>query len=224
LQPQYDKIREIYRNLYQQFGPQGWWPADNRFEVIVGAILTQAISWQNVEKALQSLQAANLMSESGLLSAPPDDLAGVIRPALYHHQKAKKLKIMMHFIINEYQGDYDLMFSEPMDILRTRLLSLWGIGKETADSILLYAGNYPIFVVDAYTRRIFSRIGLVGEDISYQEMQDYIHNHLDTSVDLYNEFHALLVRLGAEYCKKRRPKCKECPVAEICRQSANMEE
>ena len=209
-------IMQIYQLLLEHFGPRSWWPAESRFEVIVGAILTQAVAWKNVEKAISALKKADLFSPQSLLQTPTEELAKLIKPALYHRQKTRKLKGALEFIQDNYGGDLDLMFREPLGKLRESLLRLWGIGPETADSILLYAGNYPIFVVDAYTGRIFSRLGLVTEKISYQEMQDFLHNRVAENVAIYNEYHALLVALGGNYCKKKKPLCCSCPLAHLC--------
>jgi endonuclease III related protein len=210
-------IMALYAALWEHFGPRGWWPGENRFEIIVGAILTQAVAWRNAEKALQGLKEAQLFSATQIIAAEVEELALALKPALYNRQKAKKLAGLMTLIQSEYKGDYDLMFSEPQEILRRKLLALWGIGEETADSILLYAGQYPVFVVDSYTRRIFSRIGLVEENIDYTEMQTFMQDNIAQDVGLYNEYHALLVALGSQYCKKTRPACSGCPIAYYCK-------
>lgn len=217
---QSDKIMEIYTRLLQHFGPREWWPADNRLEVIIGAILTQAVSWKNVEKAIDSLKKAGIVSIDKILNISPDKLADLIKPALYHRQKARKLQEIMRFIEEEYEGNLDLMFRESLYILREKLLSIWGVGEETADSILLYAGSYTIFVVDTYTKRIFSRIGMVQENISYSEMQVFMETNVDRSLEVYNEYHALLVALGANYCKKKNPVCFTCPLLYLCKYSS----
>lgn len=219
-----DKIIDIYRLLLGHFGPQGWWPAESTLEIILGAILTQAVAWKNVEKALESLKTNHKLSIPAILNTPQDELAELIKPALYHRQKAKKVIIMMDFIDKNYHGDFELMFQEPMLKLRQELLALWGIGEETADSILLYAGNYPVFVVDTYTCRIFSRLGLVSEKISYGKMQGYLMERLPEEVPLYNEYHALLVALGANYCRKTTPLCSQCPLILICNYYEIMQE
>lgn len=218
------KIMDTYRLLFKHFGPQGWWPAEDKLEIILGAILTQAVAWKNVEKALDVLKANHKMSITAILETPQDELAELIRPALYHRQKARKLIIMMDFIEKNYHSDLELMFKEPLPKLRQDLLSLWGIGEETADSILLYAGNYPIFVVDTYTCRIFSRLGLVPQKISYSKMQGYLMDNLPAQVALYNEYHALLVALGANYCRKTNPLCSQCPLILICNYHEIMQE
>lgn len=212
-----EKLMQIYNCLLDHFGPRGWWPADSRLEVIIGAILTQAVAWKNVEKSINNLKAANLIDVKAIISIDEQLLAELIKPALYHRQKTKKLKAVMAYIEENYQGDLDLMFSKPLSLLREELLAIWGIGPETADSILLYAGDKEVFVVDAYTKRIFSRLGMVDANITYQELQEFLEGNLPLDVYLYNEFHALLVGLGANYCKKNRPFCQECPLSSQCK-------
>jgi len=207
----------IYDHLYKAFGPRHWWPAESRLEVIIGAVLTQGVSWRNVEKAINNLKNTGNMDLNALLHLDDDALSGLIHSAGYHRQKARKLKTLLGWLNSRFGGDIDRMFNNPTSQLRCELLNLWGIGPETADSILLYAGEHPVFVVDAYTRRIFSRMGMVHEGIDYQELQSYFHHHLPPQAQLYNEYHALLVKLGAEYCKKRRPRCGECPLGTGCR-------
>jgi endonuclease-3 related protein len=210
------RLMEIYHKLLEHFGPRGWWPGESCLEIMLGAVLTQAVAWKNVEKAIAALKEAGLLDFSALLAIAEEELADFIKPALYHRQKARRLKILLDFIAENYGGDIDLMFSEPLSPIRARLLALWGIGPETADSILLYAGNYPVFVVDAYTIRIFSRLGWVEDKCSYEKMQGLMQRHLPADTQIYNEYHALLVALGANYCKKRKALCQECPLAEYC--------
>lgn len=219
-----DTMIQIYEHLYLRYGPRGWWPADSQLEVIIGAILTQAVAWRNVEKAIDNLKGEGVLDYQALLELPEDKLADLIRPALYNRQKAKKIKAILQFIELEYQGHLDHMFQTPLEQLRSQLLGIWGIGPETADSILLYAGNKAIFVVDAYTIRIFHRLGLVDEKITYKEMQDFMQAHLATQVEIYNEFHALLVALGSECCRKKRPQCFKCPLGNFCPQYVHGQE
>lgn len=213
-------IDQIYTHLYEHYGPRGWWPADTQLEVIIGAILTQAVAWKNVEKAIDNLKAEGVLSYQDLLEIPEDKLADLIKPALYNRQKAKKIKAILQFIELEYKGNLEYMFQTPLEELRSQLLGVWGIGPETADSILLYAGHKAIFVVDAYTIRIFSRLGLVAENVTYLQMQDFLQAYVARQVELYNEFHALLVALGAECCRKKRPQCFKCPLKNCCREHA----
>lgn len=213
-------LMEIYQVLLDYFGPRGWWPGESRQEIIIGAVLTQAVSWKNVEKAIVNLKQAGVLDFEVLANLEDARLAELIRPALYHRQKAKKLKLLTSFIIEQFGGNLDLMFKQPADILRPQLLAVWGIGPETADSILLYAGNQLVFVVDAYTKRIFARLGLVDEDISYYQLQNFIQGQVIPQVEIYNEFHALLVALGARICKKTAPLCEKCPISNFCKYSA----
>lgn len=210
------QIENIYEKLFSHFGPLHWWPGDSPFEVMVGAVLTQAVSWNNAARAVNNLKAAELLSVEGMLAIPRTELAELIRPALYHGQKARKLQELMGFISGHYEGSLEKMFRAEFETLRTQLLSVWGIGPETADSILLYAGEYPVFVVDAYTIRIFSRIGLISEKTKYREMQLFLHNNCRKEVYFYNEYHALLVNLGKDFCRKNKPLCQSCPISTAC--------
>jgi endonuclease-3 related protein len=204
-------LGELYDALVARFGRRGWWPGDSPFEVCVGAILTQNTAWKNVAKAIENLKAARALDPFTLHSMPHEDLAELIRPAGYYNVKAKRLRNLLDLITGEYKGDLDSLFSLPVDELRTRLLSVNGVGFETADSIILYAAEKPVFVVDAYTGRVLKRHGLVDEDADYTAMQELFHSHLARDVDLYNDFHAQIVAVGHRYCK-RKPRCDECPL------------
>ena len=195
----------------RRFGPQGWWPGETPFEVIVGAILTQGTAWANVERAIANLKAARLLSVRGLGRVPRGRLARLIRPSGYFNQKAVKLKAFMAFMRREYGGGLAAMGREPTAPLRAKLLAVHGIGPETADSILLYAFGRPAFVVDAYTVRVLSRHGLLPPGAGYGEAQRYLVSRLPRDARLFNEFHALFVRVGKEYCG-RRPRCAGCPL------------
>ncbi len=207
-----EKIADIYQKLYRSFGPQSWWPGETPFEVIVGAILTQNTNWQNVAKAIDNLKKAKVLTTRKLHSLPIDKLAQLIRPSGYFNIKAKRLKEFLNFLFNNYGGNLKKMFSRPLEDLRKEILSVRGIGPETADSILLYAAGLPIFVVDAYTKRIFSRKKLFAEDTDYHKVQKIFMENLKKDVQLYNEYHALIVRLGKDFCKKTKPKCEICPI------------
>lgn len=224
MQPTQEALMQIYHTLLEHFGPRGWWPADSRLEVIIGAVLTQAVAWKNVTRAIDNLKSAQLIDITAILNINEEDLAQHIKSALYHRQKARKLKALMNFIATEYNSDLDLMFTESLPVLRKKLLAVWGIGPETADSILLYAGDKTIFVVDTYTKRIFYRLGMVDEKISYQEMQEYLQHHMPPDLYIYNEYHALLVGLGANYCKKSRPRCNQCPLLNLCKYLTHLQE
>ncbi len=217
-------VMQIYRMLLNHYGPRGWWPGESRLEIIVGAILTQAVAWNNVEKAISNMKIKNLFTFQSLLDIAEEELAALIKPALYNRQKAKKIKFMINFIDKEYNRELDSMFKTTLPQLREELLGIWGIGPETADSILLYAGDQPIFVVDAYTMRIFKRLGMVDENITYQQMQDFMHANVEANTYIYNEYHALLVALGANCCKKNHADCSLCPISSLCKQSSHLQE
>ncbi|MFW5992460.1 MAG: endonuclease III domain-containing protein [Halanaerobiaceae bacterium] len=208
-----DAVEDIYRRLYNEFGPQGWWPSETDFETIVGAILTQAVNWTNVEKAIENMKQEGVLSPEKVRAVDNNKLAVLIKPSGYYNMKAKKLKAFIHFLFKEYDGSLKLMFQERLEDLRKKLLGIYGIGPETADSILLYAGGYPVFVVDAYTKRIFYRLNYVSKNINYHDLQQLIMDNFRISVDNYNEFHALLVETGKNYCKRNNQLCKECPLA-----------
>ncbi|MBW2064447.1 MAG: endonuclease III domain-containing protein [Deltaproteobacteria bacterium] len=194
------------------FGPQHWWPGETEIEIIVGAVLTQNTNWKNVEKAIKRLKEKNLLSIEAIHSLPTQVLAEVIRPAGYYNVKAKRLKNLIHFIVERYGEDITVFLNEETEKLRQGLLSVRGIGEETADSILLYAAARPVFVIDAYTFRILSRHGMVAEQSSYSELQSFFMDHLPEDRGLYGEFHALIVRTGKEFCLSRGPRCPICPL------------
>ena len=204
-------LLEIYNRLYDEFGPQGWWPAKSPFEVMVGAILTQNTAWTNVEKAIKNLKKQKLLSPEKIKKVPIKKLAKAVRSSGFYNEKAKKLKSLVKFL---GQNGKSINKLRALDIttLRERLLAVKGIGKETADSVILYALDKPIFVVDAYTKRIFERRGLIEKDASYDEIQRFFMNSLPAKTKLFNEYHALIVRTGKEYCKRRKPLCKKCPL------------
>lgn len=204
-------LTEIYSALYSFFGPQHWWPGDTAFEVAVGAILTQNTNWGNVEKAISNLKKEKSLNVKILLEMPQNRLASLIRPAGYFNIKAKRLRNFLTFVSNHYRGSMKMMKSEPVHSLREDLLSVNGIGPETADSILLYALEKPVFVIDAYTKRILQRHGLASEKTTYHELQELFHKNLDPDVALYNEYHALFVMLGKDFCRPK-PNCKGCPL------------
>lgn len=201
-----------YQTLFDRLGPQNWWPARTPFEVIVGAILTQNTSWSNVERAISNLRRERLLTPRALQRVPFLRLASLIRSSGYFRQKTKKLKAFVRFLRKEYAGSLARMFRTPTLELREKLLAVHGIGPETADSILLYAGKKDVFVVDAHARRIFSRHGWVSEDVSYEELRAKIEAALPRDVSRYNEFHALLVMAGKNWCRTREPRCSECPL------------
>ncbi|NQT75473.1 MAG: endonuclease III domain-containing protein [Candidatus Omnitrophica bacterium] len=208
-------LLKIYKLLYERFGPRHWWPGDTRLEIIIGAILTQNTAWANVEKAIANLKNARLLKVKGLSRVPKKRLAGLIRPAGYYNIKSQRIKNFLGFLNTAYGGDIKRMLSTETRRLRTELLEVKGIGPETADSILLYAGEKPAFVVDAYTKRIFSRHGFIQGDASYEAVQAIFLSNLPKDVRLFNEFHALIVELGKELCKSKKPLCNKCPIRRI---------
>lgn len=207
-----NRLPLYYRALSDRLGPQNWWPAKTPFEVIVGAILTQNTSWTNVERAIANLRRERLLTPLALERVPFARLASLIRSSGYFRQKAKKLKAFVRFLRRHYSLSLARMFQTPTLALREKLLAVHGIGPETADSILLYAGHKDVFVVDAYTRRIFSRHGFVPERVPYEELRSKIEAALPRDVSRYNEFHALLVQVGKNWCRPRDPRCAECPL------------
>lgn len=206
-----NRLPLIYRKLLEAFGPQHWWPGETPFEVAVGAILTQNTNWSNVEKAVSNLKAAGALNPPALRRMRRDRLALLIKPAGYFNIKTKRLKAFVDFLCKGFRGSMSRMAREDAGELRKRLLEVHGIGPETADSILLYALKKPVFVVDAYTKRILSRHRIVDSRASYETLQDLFHRMLPPDEAVYNEFHALIVRLGKEYCRPR-PLCSGCPL------------
>ncbi|MDO8578514.1 MAG: endonuclease, partial [Dehalococcoidales bacterium] len=186
----------IYNRLFTAYGPQHWWPAESPFEVMVGAILTQSAAWKNVEKAITNLKAADALSPQALRRLGLPELAALVRPSGYYKAKARKLKAMAEWLGENYGDDIAKMSTQTTEILREQLLGVHGIGPETADSIILYAANQPVFVIDAYTRRIFDRLGIVPEAKTYAGYKALFMNNLPADKKLFNEYHALLVQLG----------------------------
>ena len=237
------EIISYYRALFSRWGSQNWWPAESRFEVIVGAYLTQNTNWSNVEKAIANLRRARVLTVKGLREIALRRLETLIRPSGYFRQKARNLKTFIRFLDRNHRGSLDRMFACPTRQLREELLALNGVGPETADSILLYAGNHPVFVVDAYTRRILERHGLITPKTGYEQIRALLEQALigaDPAQLLFepggteprhsvsrmsgmprghlsqhfNELHALIVRVGSQLCRKT-PKCQECPLGDF---------
>lgn len=215
-------LPDIYQRLLGRFGPQHWWPADESFEVIVGAILTQSAAWGNVEKAIVNLRGVGALSPRALRELPRPKLAALIHPCGYYNAKALKLKAFALWLGNHYDDDLDRLFALDADDLRQQLLAVHGVGPETADSIILYAAGKPVFVIDAYTRRIISRLGLAPEKESYAAYQRFFMENLPSDAKLFNEYHALLVCLGKNVCR-RRPLCAECCLGDICQFYGNLD-
>jgi endonuclease III related protein len=237
------QIRDYYQTLYQAWGPQHWWPARSRFEVIVGAYLTQNTSWKNVETALRNLHSAHALSLSAIRRIPIAKLEGLIRPAGYFRQKAARLKTLVAFVDRQYGGSLSRMFAQPTEKLREELLQLNGVGPETADSILLYAGQHEVFVVDAYARRILARHGILPENAAYEEIRSLFERALSATMtvssatpvqplpahepspmsslersptaQVYNDMHGLIVAAGKRFCLKSKPQCESCPLQEF---------
>jgi endonuclease-3 related protein len=205
------QLIDIYHRLSAHFGPQRWWPAQSPLEVMVGAVLTQNTNWKNVEKAIANLKQAGLLDAGRLYQIDPEDLAQFIRPAGYYNLKALRLKALIAWLWETYGGDLQAICERPADLLREQLLAIRGIGPETADSILLYALDKPVFVVDAYTARILGRHRLISPPADYSEIQSLFENALPREVRLYNEYHALLVCCGKEFCRPKA-RCDGCPL------------
>jgi endonuclease-3 related protein len=206
------QLLEIYRVLLDSFGPQHWWPGETPFEVAVGAVLTQNTSWTNVKKAIANLKAAGCLDAAKLHEISAAELETLIRPAGYFRVKAKRLRNFINWLCDEYAGDMQNLEGVGTTQLREELLSISGVGRETADSILLYALNRPIFVVDAYTARVMVRHGLIApDDLDYPQLQDLFHSNLEPDAALFNEYHALLVHVGKDFCKPT-PRCPLCPL------------
>lgn len=206
------ELERYFQTLSSALGPQHWWPARTPFEVIVGAILTQNTAWTNVEQAIANLRRENLLTPVALERVNPRRLERLIRSSGYFRQKARKLKEFVRFLRREFGGSLGRMFRTPTDELRKRLLGVHGIGRETADSILLYAGGHGVFVVDAYTHRILARHGLAREKAGYEEVRALFEVSLPRDPGTYNEFHGLIVNVGKNWCRTREPRCHECPL------------
>jgi endonuclease-3 related protein len=238
-----EQVQQIYRKLAREWGPQHWWPAETPFEVIVGAILTQNTSWTNVERALTNLRAAGMLNLEGIRNIGLGDLESLVRPSGYFRQKAQRLKDLVAFIDARYGGSLERMFATSTAELRSELLTQNGIGSETADSILLYAGLHPVFVVDAYTRRILERHAVLRGSAKYDDIRLLVEHALmhedapcvanqrarpvahspstmstakqSQRARVYNEMHGLLVQVGKHYCHKQQPHCDGCALGEL---------
>ena len=209
-----NNLMRFYETLVGHFGPQRWWPGDSPFEVIVGAVLTQNTNWGNVEKAINNLKAADVLDCGKIDKMSHEELAPLIRPAGYFNVKSRRLKHLIHFLQSRYEGCLEVLADQPVDMVREELLSVKGVGRETADSIILYALEKLTFVVDAYTHRILARHLCIAPESDYDEIKEYCEDQLPSDIAVYNECHALFVRLGKEYCKPR-PKCDNCPLAQF---------
>ncbi len=208
-------LSEIYDRLHTHYGPQNWWPADSAFEVMVGAVLVQSTAWRNVEYAIDNLKASDSLSPAAIREMRIDTLEELVRPSGFYRVKARRLLALCEFLGDQYSDSITIMNERPTGELRSELLDVYGIGEETADDILLYALNRPVFVVDAFTRRIIHRLGWCRYDASYGELQRMFHDHLPGDTALFNEYHALIVRHGNTTCKKK-PDCGGCPLLSDC--------
>jgi endonuclease-3 related protein len=208
-----EKLLLIYEKLYHFYGPQHWWPADNWFEVTIGAILTQNTTWKNVEKSIHNIKQNNLMNPNKLYELEKNELAKIIKSSGFYNLKSERIKNFLEWL-KAYDFEYSNIRKKSYTELRRELLNIKGIGKETADSILLYAFNYPVFVVDSYTKRLFNRLGFELSD-NYDEIQNFFENMLEQDEKLYNEFHALIVKHSKELCKNK-PICTECFLQKQC--------
>lgn len=206
-----NKLMQFYRSLAEHYGPQHWWPGDSPFEIAVGAILTQNTNWKNVEKAIANLKKAGMLDPQKINSLTQPQLAELIKPAGYFNIKAKRLKNFIHWLCQQYQADMTLLQRLSTESLRQELLAINGIGPETADSIVLYALEKPTFVVDTYTYRILLRHMCIEPEAQYPELKEYCQSQLPDDTKIYNELHALIVRVGKEHCKPK-PKCQNCPL------------
>jgi endonuclease-3 related protein len=211
-----EALLRIFDLLHDRYGPLHWWPADTPFEVCVGAILTQNTSWGNVEKAIANLKQEGLLTFHSLLNLSPERLAAVIRPAGFFNLKSIRLKAFINWLHENYDGDLERMFKSDWRELREELLKVKGIGRETADSMLLYGGRKPSFVVDAYTMRLFSRLALIRENAGYEEVRSLFMENLPGDPELFNEYHALIVQHGKDHCRKKA-RCTGCAIHFLCR-------
>ncbi len=211
-----ERLMDVYHRLLVRYGPQSWWPGDSAFEVIVGAILTQSAAWTGVARAIDNLKAAGMLSPAALRAVPIEELAVLIRPSVYFNAKSRKLRAFVEHLGEHHDDDLDAMFRQDVDTLRRELLSIHGIGEETADDILLYAAGKPVFVIDAYTRRIMGRLGITPQVDRYGAYQSMFMDNLPRDEALFNEYHALLDRHGVEACRKRAPQCASCCLLAVC--------
>ena len=209
------RLQRVYTRLHRRFGHAGWWPGDSPFEVCVGALLTQNTSWANVEKAIESLRRRGALSYEGLSRMSERRLASSIRSSGYYNVKARRLRAFLAFLGREFGGRVEAMALEDAPVLRQKLLAVDGIGRETADSIALYAAGLPLFVVDAYTRRVFTRLGMLQGDEDYDTIQALFMRRLPADAGLYNDYHAQIVLLGKDFCRPR-PRCGDCPLDDLC--------
>ncbi|MFO7838763.1 MAG: hypothetical protein R6X08_04600 [Desulfosalsimonadaceae bacterium] len=214
------QLNAIYETLRAAYGHQGWWPADSTEEVVIGAVLAQNVTWKNARRAIGELDRNRLLSLAAIHASPCETIAPLIRSSRFYRQKAKRLKNFAALVAEEYKGDLPSMFSLDTESLRKKIMRLKGFGEETTDSILLYAAEKPVFVIDAYTRRIFSRLGFTPDNRSYGQYQQFFTSRLPADAALFNDYHAQIVQLGSRLCLKNRPLCQNCPLAGRCAEAA----
>ncbi|MGD9676286.1 MAG: endonuclease III domain-containing protein [Candidatus Bipolaricaulia bacterium] len=210
-----ERIASLYRLLLATYGPQGWWPADTSWEVCVGAILTQRVAWRNAQAALEGLRRSKILAPAALASAPERAVAEAIRPALFYHSKAAKLKDFARVVVTRWGGDVTRLRAESPDTLREALLGIHGVGSETADAILVYVAHRPAFIADRYALRLFERLGWIPADTGYEAVRAAVMAAWAADADAYGELHALIVRHGKERCRPK-PLCSGCPLASLC--------
>lgn len=208
-------LKKIYEILLEYFGPQGWWHADSKFEVCVGIILVQRTTWHNAAKVIGNLRQENLITTTKITKINLRKLERILRPAGFYRQKAKYLKVFSRYCIEKYRGELNSWFAKPLEELRRELLQITGIGPETADSILLYAAEKPVFVIDVYTERILERIGVVNKNAELSEIKKLIEKEIPPDLKTYKELRALFVELGKKFCKTK-PQCNSCPLESVC--------
>lgn len=208
-------LLDIYQRLLGYYGSRSWWPAETPFEVIVGAILTQNTNWNNVEKAIANLRQADALTIDAILNLEVEALEQLIRPSGFFRQKAERLQLFCRYLQGHHQGSLEHLFDQELSLVRDELLHLKGVGPETADSILLYAGQHLSFVVDAYTNRLFGRFGILSGKEKYSTVRDLFMSHLPHDIQLYNEYHALIVNHCKDFCRKK-PLCNNCPFSDTC--------
>jgi endonuclease III related protein len=216
-------LPQFYATLLESFGPQGWWPARTRWEVICGAILTQNTTWHNASLAIKNLRQSGVLTRQRISQISAEKLEALIRPAGFYRQKARTLQNIAQWIDQEHQGSLDVLFARDTALVRSQLLSLSGIGPETADAILLYSGRHPLFVADAYTRRVLSRHDLISRSADYNSAQQFLHQHLPGEEALFNEFHALLVETAKRFCHRNVMHCEVCPLRPFLARNSKIE-
>ena len=211
-------MQDAFDRLLQRYGPQHWWPGEGPFEILVGTVLVQNTNWRNVEKAIDNLREAGVMTPEKLFALDPEELSELIRPAGYYQVKTKRLRNLLRLVVDRYDGSLEEMFAGNMHALREELLGVNGVGPETADCILLYVGNFPKFIADGYAMRVAARHGWIEFEADYHGLQDFFESRLPAEAPLYNEYHALLVKVGKEHCKTK-PICSGCPLEELLPES-----